>query len=326
MGHVAFHLRYEKGIDLNIILAVSINKFAIPLHLLHFLHIQNSTAFVVAEKRKGKRKRTFFFCIICTEMAMNITFQIGALAGTPIQAESITSASTGSDSSAAAAWKTPIPSIRCKIIKPETIEQKSQPTSPCRSPILSGSNGIRPDLSVACRAFATETLEFMTLDESKAAEEEKMYKEGKTEKEKGVPVYVMMPLDSVTMGNTLNRKKAMNASLQALKSAGVEGLMVDVWWGLVERDAPGVYNWGGYTELLEMAKRHGLKVQAVMSFHQCGGNVGDSCTYVLFPAFLEFSVPYLLLMSVKYTRCCWPHMSKLAWAVGLGSVRKRGVF
>ncbi|XP_034914681.1 beta-amylase 1, chloroplastic [Populus alba] len=215
-------------------------------------------------------------------MAMNITFQIGALAGTPIQAESITSASTSSDSSAAAAaWKTPIPSIRCKIIKPEMLEQKSQPTSPCRSPILSGNNGIRPDLSVACRAFATETLEFMTLDESKAAEEEKMYKEGKTEKEKGVPVYVMMPLDSVTMGNTLNRKKAMNASLQALKSAGVEGLMVDVWWGLVERDAPGVYNWGGYTELLEMAKRHGLKVQAVMSFHQCGGNVGDSCTIPL---------------------------------------------
>lgn len=260
-------------------------------------------------------------------MAMNITFQIGALAGTPIQAESITSASTGSDSSAAAAaWKTPIPSIRCKIIKPEMLEQKSQPTSPCRSPILSGNNGIRPDLSVACRAFATETLEFMTLDESKAAEEEKMYKEGKTEKEKGVPVYVMMPLDSVTMGNTLNRKKAMNASLQALKSAGVEGLMVDVWWGLVERDAPGVYNWGGYTELLEMAKRHGLKVQAVMSFHQCGGNVGDSCTYVLFPSFLDFSVPNLLPMSVKYTRFCWPHMSKLAWAVGLGSVRKRGVF
>nr|AFK35065.1 unknown [Lotus japonicus] len=30
-----------------------------------------------------------------------------------------------------------------------------------------------------------------------------------------------------------------------------------------------------------MAKKHGLKVQAVMSFHQCGGNVGDSCTIPL---------------------------------------------
>lgn len=72
----------------------------------------------------------------------------------------------------------------------------------------------------------------------------------------------------------------MNASLQALKSAGVEGIMMDVWWGLVERE-PGSYNWGGYAELLEMAKKHGLKVQAVMSFHQCGGNVGDSCSIPL---------------------------------------------
>lgn len=98
------------------------------------------------------------------------------------------------------------------------------------------------------------------------------------EKGKGVPVYVMMPLDSVTWNHSVNRKKAMSASLQALKSAGVEGIMMDVWWGLVETERPGEYNWGGYAELLEMAKKHGLKVQAVMSFHQCGGNVGDSVT------------------------------------------------
>ena len=56
----------------------------------------------------------------------------------------------------------------------------------------------------------------------------------------------MMPLDSVTMNNAVNRWKAMNTSLQALKSAGVEGIMMDVWWGLVEREAAGSYNWGGY--------------------------------------------------------------------------------
>ena len=57
---------------------------------------------------------------------------------------------------------------------------------------------------------------------------------------------MMMPLDSVTMNNMVNRRKAMNASLQALKSAGVEGIMMDVWWGLVEKEAAGSYNWGGY--------------------------------------------------------------------------------
>ncbi|KAF2314091.1 hypothetical protein GH714_022121 [Hevea brasiliensis] len=220
-------------------------------------------------------------------MAMNITHQIGALAGTPISTEPITTTTSESTAtvSATAAWKTPMPNMLCRTRKPDVVEQKSQPTSPCRSPIL---NGIRADLSVACRAFA---LEATTLETATEGAEERMYREvSAKEKGRGVPVYVMMPLDSVTMGNTVNRRKAMNASLQALKSAGVEGIMVDVWWGLVERDAPGVYNWGGYTELLEMAKRHELKVQAVMSFHRCGGNVGDSCTVVV--------------MDVEYTRQC----------------------
>lgn len=94
----------------------------------------------------------------------------------------------------------------------------------------------------------------------------------------GVPVFVMLPLDSVNMAtNTVNRKRATNASLLALKSAGVEGIMMDVWWGIVEKDGPRQYNWSAYRDLIEMARKHGLKVQAVMSFHQCGGNVGDSC-------------------------------------------------
>ncbi|KAG0452929.1 hypothetical protein HPP92_025593 [Vanilla planifolia] len=32
---------------------------------------------------------------------------------------------------------------------------------------------------------------------------------------------------------------------------------------------------------MAMVSQIGLKVQAVMSFHQCGGNVGDSCTIPL---------------------------------------------
>lgn len=98
---------------------------------------------------------------------------------------------------------------------------------------------------------------------------------------KGVPVFVMLPLDTVNANGSLNRKRAMNASLMALKSAGVEGVMVDVWWGLVEKDGPCNYNWSGYRELLDMVSKHGLKLQAVMSFHQCGGNVGDSCNIPL---------------------------------------------
>ena len=91
----------------------------------------------------------------------------------------------------------------------------------------------------------------------------------------------MLPLDSINTSNNnktvVNRRKAMDASLMALKSAGVEGIMVDVWWGIVERDGCGRYDWSGYADLFAMVRSHGLKIQAVMSFHQCGGNVGDSC-------------------------------------------------
>jgi beta-amylase len=100
-----------------------------------------------------------------------------------------------------------------------------------------------------------------------------------------VPVYVMLPLDTIFKGNdgkgAVNRARALNASMMALRSAGVEGIMADVWWGLVERDGPMKYDWEGYAELVRMAERNGLKMQMVMSFHQCGGNVGDSCRYYL---------------------------------------------
>ncbi|KAM0918636.1 hypothetical protein ACQ4PT_008725 [Festuca glaucescens] len=92
----------------------------------------------------------------------------------------------------------------------------------------------------------------------------------------GVPVYVMLPLDTVGPGGQVLRARALAASLMALRSAGVEGVMVDVWWGVVERDGPGRYDWEGYAELVRMVERAGLRLQMVMSFHQCGGNVGDS--------------------------------------------------
>lgn len=39
------------------------------------------------------------------------------------------------------------------------------------------------------------------------------------------------------------------------------------------------YNWEGYAELVRMVEKHCLKLQVAVSFHQCGGNVGDSCRY-----------------------------------------------
>ncbi|XP_055813792.1 beta-amylase 1, chloroplastic [Solanum dulcamara] len=208
-------------------------------------------------------------------MAMSMPHQIGALSGTSLTAETdgVSCEVLAKGSSATSAmWRTPMTNLKVSVQKTGAeIDRVSPSPSPPMSPMLGG--GMRPDLSVACQAL-------METHEVEVTEREHKVRNS-SEKEKGVPVFVMMPLDSVKMDHTVNRKKAMNASLQALKSAGVEGIMMDVWWGLVERDAPGEYNWGGYAELMEMAKKHGLKVQAVMSFHQCGGNVGDSCTIPL---------------------------------------------
>ncbi|KAF7150609.1 hypothetical protein RHSIM_Rhsim02G0049200 [Rhododendron simsii] len=211
-------------------------------------------------------------------MAMTLPHQIGALTGTAIASDSVATVRAA----VSPARRSPARSLRCAARKQglPAAEIGLRSASPSL-PVSPRIGRMRPDLSAACQALM-DAPPVMAEGENEGAVVRE-YKEQRRaqDKSKGVPVYVMMPLDSVTMGNTVNRRKAMNASLQALKSAGVEGVMMDVWWGLVEREKPGEYNWGGYSELLEMAKKHGLKVQAVMSFHQCGGNVGDSCTIPL---------------------------------------------
>lgn len=54
-------------------------------------------------------------------------------------------------------------------------------------------------------------------------------------------MFVMILLDSLTARNALKQRKMVNTVMAALKSPGVEGVMMDVWWGLVEREKPGVW-------------------------------------------------------------------------------------
>ncbi len=67
--------------------------------------------------------------------------------------------------------------------------------------------------------------------------------------------------------------------------------MLDVWWGICERHGPKQYDFTAYMELFKKARKHGLKVQAVMSFHAGGGNVGDgSCDIPLPPWVLQVTL------------------------------------
>ena len=57
-------------------------------------------------------------------------------------------------------------------------------------------------------------------------------------------------------------------------------------WGAVER-RPRQYDWSSYSQVFDAVKAAGLKLQAVMSFHACGGNVGDSAQVPLPPWVLK---------------------------------------
>ncbi|TVU48409.1 hypothetical protein EJB05_08045 [Eragrostis curvula] len=192
-------------------------------------------------------------------MALNLAHQTGAAAA-------VTAAPSGPRTSVVAAAATVAPPAASPSPSPGL-----QMQTLTVDPATSQSSDVKPDLAMACQALVENVPETEHPDVA-----------GELKSKAGVPVFVMMPLDTVRKdGNGLNRRKAVEASLAALKSAGVEGIMVDVWWGIVEAEGPGRYNFNGYMELMEMAKKTGLKVQAVMSFHQCGGNVGDSVTIPL---------------------------------------------
>lgn len=90
-----------------------------------------------------------------------------------------------------------------------------------------------------------------------------------------VPVYVLLPLGAINMKCELVDPDGLLNQLRVLKSINVDGVMVDCWWGIVEAHVPQEYNWKGYKRLFQMVRELKLKLQVVMSFHECGGNVGD---------------------------------------------------
>jgi beta-amylase len=71
--------------------------------------------------------------------------------------------------------------------------------------------------------------------------------------------------------------------LTRVKNYGVDAVSVDVWWGAVEGAGDNQFDWSYYDRLFSTIKNHGLKIVPILSFHQCGGNVGDACSIPLPP-------------------------------------------
>jgi len=96
-----------------------------------------------------------------------------------------------------------------------------------------------------------------------------------------VPIFVMIPLDWLADdGSALRNPDALREQLMALKTAGVRGVMADMWWGLCE-PRPMEYCFDGALALCALLEELGLKLQATMAFHKCGGNIGDAVTFPL---------------------------------------------
>ncbi|KNA26072.1 hypothetical protein SOVF_000790 [Spinacia oleracea] len=83
----------------------------------------------------------------------------------------------------------------------------------------------------------------------------------------GVRLFVGLPLDTVSQYNTVNHERAMTAGLKALKLLGVDGVELPVWWGIVEKDNMGIYDWSGYLAIAEMVQNLGLKLRISFCFH-----------------------------------------------------------
>lgn len=86
------------------------------------------------------------------------------------------------------------------------------------------------------------------------------------------------PYDPASKTSQEARAKA-RAYFTDMKARGVEGISADFWWGQIQPVA-GPIDWkqpgaAYYDWLVDTIIECGLKVVPILSFHQCGGNVGD---------------------------------------------------
>ncbi len=74
---------------------------------------------------------------------------------------------------------------------------------------------------------------------------------------------------------------AFEEDLKIVADYGVDAVSVDVWWGDVEGQADNRFDWSYYDRVFDLITANGLEIAPILSFHQCGGNVGDDYTSLL---------------------------------------------
>ncbi|KAG2495937.1 hypothetical protein HYH03_005868 [Edaphochlamys debaryana] len=85
--------------------------------------------------------------------------------------------------------------------------------------------------------------------------------------ESTLPLYTCLDGDVLTPANRFAYYDALRSGLKALRALGINGVSVDVCWGLVEGGGPGVYDWSAYKQLLALIRDEGFMAQVVLCFH-----------------------------------------------------------
>ncbi|KAG6589184.1 Beta-amylase, partial [Cucurbita argyrosperma subsp. sororia] len=80
-----------------------------------------------------------------------------------------------------------------------------------------------------------------------------------------VPVYVMLPLGVITTDNELEDRDEITKQLEQLREAGVDGVMIDVWWGIVESKGANQYDWTAYRSLFKIIQGCGTRNQEYLT-------------------------------------------------------------
>ena len=96
-------------------------------------------------------------------------------------------------------------------------------------------------------------------------------RESGTRATKPKPVFVTTSLKPITDW------KSFRKQLDTLKRNGIAGVTSDLWWGKFEGAAQGNFDWSYYLEYAKTVRAAGLQWEPILSFHRCGGNVGDDC-------------------------------------------------
>ena len=88
----------------------------------------------------------------------------------------------------------------------------------------------------------------------------------------------MAPLD---MTNDAKQWSDFIRQLKIAKRIGIDAISIDVWWGTVERRGDNQFDWAYYDKIVAVIEEAGLNWVPIMSFHRCGGYIGEACNALI---------------------------------------------